>query len=118
MPRGDRTGPIGMGPMTGRQMGICTGYPESYFRSDNPYYGSGQGMGFRRGFNRGMGFGRGFNRGRGGFGGYWGYPSQPFKQQDEAAYLEMQAKDIEEDLTRIKSRLEELKKSKDQPEEK
>jgi len=26
MPGGDRTGPIGMGPMTGRGMGYCTGF--------------------------------------------------------------------------------------------
>ena len=26
MPRGDGTGPMGMGPMTGRGMGYCTGY--------------------------------------------------------------------------------------------
>lgn len=27
MPRGDRTGPLGMGPMTGRAAGYCAGYP-------------------------------------------------------------------------------------------
>jgi len=27
MPRGDRTGPAGMGPMTGRAAGYCAGYP-------------------------------------------------------------------------------------------
>ncbi len=26
MPRGDRTGPSGMGPMTGRGMGYCAGF--------------------------------------------------------------------------------------------
>ena len=26
MPGGDRTGPLGMGPMTGRALGKCTGY--------------------------------------------------------------------------------------------
>lgn len=26
MPGGDRTGPIGMGPMTGRGLGYCTGF--------------------------------------------------------------------------------------------
>ena len=101
MPRGDRTGPTGMGPMTGRRMGICAGYPESGFRSFAPMYGRGRGMRLGRGF-----------------GGYWGYPPQPFIQHDEAAYVELQAKDIEEDLSRIKSRLEELKKSEDQSEEK
>jgi hypothetical protein len=27
MPRGDGTGPAGMGPMTGRAAGFCAGYP-------------------------------------------------------------------------------------------
>jgi hypothetical protein len=27
MPGGDRTGPLGMGPMTGRAAGFCAGYP-------------------------------------------------------------------------------------------
>ena len=27
MPGGDRTGPMGMGPMTGRAAGYCAGYP-------------------------------------------------------------------------------------------
>ena len=27
MPRGDRTGPAGAGPMTGRGAGLCAGYP-------------------------------------------------------------------------------------------
>ena len=27
MPAGDRTGPLGMGPMTGRGFGYCAGYP-------------------------------------------------------------------------------------------
>ena len=26
MPGGDRTGPMGMGPMTGRGLGYCTGF--------------------------------------------------------------------------------------------
>lgn len=47
MPRGDRTGPNGMGPMTGRAAGYCAG-------ATAPGYG---GFGEERGF--GIGFGRG-----------------------------------------------------------
>ncbi len=101
MPRENRTGPTGMGPMTGRRMGICAGYPESSYRSNSPMYGRGRAMRSGRGF-----------------GGYWGYPPQSFMQQDEVAYLEEQAKGIKEDLSRITTRLEELKKSKDQSGEK
>jgi hypothetical protein len=66
MPLGDGTGPRGMGSMTGRGLGYCTG-------SGQPGYAtrvSGRGgAGFNRGSGRGMGrgrgrstVGRGFNR--------------------------------------------------------
>jgi uncharacterized protein DUF5320 len=53
MPRGDRTGPNGMGPMTGRGAGLCAGY-------DMPGYAN-QGAAPRGG----MGYGRGGGGGRG-----------------------------------------------------
>ena len=49
MPRGNRAGPRGMGPMTGRGMGYCTGY-------NTPGYMNPGGFGF-------------YGRGRGAFGG-------------------------------------------------
>lgn len=62
MPGGDRTGPMGMGPMTGRGFGFCAGF-------GRPGYQSG-------GFGRGMGLGRGFGRGRGmGWGRSFGWRS-------------------------------------------
>jgi len=49
MPGGDRTGPLGEGPMTGRGDGYCAG-------------GSGAGYAARRGFGRGFrAWGRGFS---------------------------------------------------------
>ncbi|RKY23605.1 MAG: hypothetical protein DRP62_05580 [Planctomycetota bacterium] len=97
MPGGDRTGPAGMGPMTGRAAGFCAGYPVPGYMNPamgragfysagvpavGPYgagsygYGAGYGVPYgrrvnpwlRRGF--GFGFGRGLRRGRGRFG-YW-----------------------------------------------
>lgn len=59
MPRGDRTGPMGVGPMTGRGAGICTGYDVPGYM--NPAFGRGFGGGRGRGF--GPGFGRGFQGG-------------------------------------------------------
>ncbi len=56
MPWGDRTGPLGQGPRTGRGLGYCAGY-------DSPGYTKGTPMGrgwFGRGWGRGFGFGRGF----------------------------------------------------------
>lgn len=46
MPRGDGTGPMGMGPMTGRAMGYCAGYAAP--RYANSGFGMGRGRGFRR----------------------------------------------------------------------
>jgi hypothetical protein len=47
MPRGDGTGPMGMGPMTGRAAGYCAGYAAPGFA--NPAFGCyGRGRGFRR----------------------------------------------------------------------
>lgn len=57
MPRGDRTGPAGIGPMTGRGLGYCAGFPHPGFMTG--------GGGFGRGWGRGMGWGRGFGYGRG-----------------------------------------------------
>jgi len=51
MPGGDRTGPAGMGPMTGRAAGLCAGYPAPGYM--NPVGGGGFG-----GFGRGGGWGR------------------------------------------------------------
>jgi hypothetical protein len=53
MPRGDGTGPAGMGPMTGRAAGYCAGYDMPGYM--NPYGGR-------------MGGGFGWGRGR-----FWGY---------------------------------------------
>ncbi len=53
MPRGDKTGPMGMGPMTGRGAGNCAGYGMPGYM--NPIAGRGFGMGY----GRGGGFGGG-----------------------------------------------------------
>ncbi|MBN2076411.1 MAG: DUF5320 domain-containing protein [Dehalococcoidales bacterium] len=60
MPSGDRTGPAGMGPMTGRGAGYCTGYTWPGFLSRIPgrrWFGIGRrnrgnGRGFRNNWYR------------------------------------------------------------------
>lgn len=117
MPRGDRSGPWGYGPMTGRGMGLCAGYDVPGFM--NPY-GPRGGRGYGRGF--GGGRGRGFGRGRGWrfrapfwpeeeIGpmpayepGVWRAPSR----EDQKAYLEDLRKSLEQELEDIRRRLEEL----------
>jgi hypothetical protein len=68
MPGGDRTGPRGMGPMTGRAAGVCAGNPVPGYTTP----GFGRGRGFRCGSGGGPGRGgQGYGfRGRGGPG--WG----------------------------------------------
>ena len=61
MPRGNGTGPAGMGPMTGRGMGYCADYSTPGFANS----GYGRGMGGGRGFRRGPPA-PGFGLGRGG----------------------------------------------------
>ena len=63
MPGGDRTGPRGQGPMTGRGAGYCAGYPVPGYMNPAPGGGYGMGRGGGRGFGRGMGFRRGFGAG-------------------------------------------------------
>ncbi|MBN1852029.1 MAG: DUF5320 domain-containing protein [Pirellulales bacterium] len=56
MPGGDRTGPMGMGPMTGRGAGYCAGFAVPGF-ANNVFGGGSFGRGF---FGRGRGGGRGW----------------------------------------------------------
>lgn len=48
MPWGDRTGPLGLGPMTGRAAGFCAGYPVPGFLNPLPGPGWGRGWAWRR----------------------------------------------------------------------
>ncbi len=110
MPRGDGTGPMGMGPMTGRAAGYCAGYSTPGYA--NPIIG------------RGFGFGRGWTRGRGFVRGFWRYsnypvasvraqtlPVQPtYTKEDELADLRAEKELIERDLKAIEARIAELEK--------
>jgi len=71
MPFGDGTGPLGLGPMTGRGAGFCAGFGRPGFASPIPGYPYHYGYGhlapvwhrWSRGFGRGLGLGRGLGRG-------------------------------------------------------
>ncbi len=118
MPRGDGTGPVGMGPMTGRAAGFCAGYPVPGFM--NPVGGRGY-WGRGRGGGRGRGFGRGFRWARDGYG-YpaAGYPYAPYPApfaptitaEQELADLKQQAEYSQDALDEIKKRMEELESQK------
>lgn len=52
MPRGDGSGPNGMGPMTGRGAGYCAGFAAPGFANGAPGFGFGGGGAFGRGRGR------------------------------------------------------------------
>ena len=112
MPGGDRTGPLGMGPRTGRALGYCAGFGIPGYA--NPALGRGYGMGF--------GHGRGWrNRfyatgvpGRMWFPGYPACYPQP-DSASEQQVLRQQAEALKAELEVINKRLEQIEKK--QPEE-
>ncbi|MFZ2098638.1 MAG: DUF5320 domain-containing protein [Anaerolineales bacterium] len=102
MPRGDRTGPMGAGPMTGRRAGYCAGYGMPGFNNPIvPWQGSG--FGFRGG-------GRGYRNMfyATGLPGWQRFGYIPPTQQGEAESLKAQANWLKDQLDAINKRLEEL----------
>lgn len=92
MPAGDRTGPRGQGPMTGRAFGNCVGHDSPENKNEFGYYG--RGFGFGRGMGRHRGFGRG------------GYRDWPFTGYNPTPYW---IQDREMEIKMLKSQAEELK---------
>jgi hypothetical protein len=115
MPRGDRTGPMGLGPMTGRGVGLCAGFP-------SPGYAA-------------QGFGGGFRGGSGGrmpAGGYggggWGWRHRFFAtglprwarsyegdvpSNQETEWLKERAGQLEKQLDAINQRIKEIESEPD-----
>ncbi len=134
MPRGDGSGPRGMGPMTGRAAGFCVGYSAPGYVNQ----AGGRGMGFGGG---GGGWGRG-GGGRGwrnqfyatGLTGWQragagvfnaGYPqvapypipyANPPTKELQAEALKGQAEYLQNSLADIQKRIQELEAEKKQPE--
>ena len=115
MPRGDATGPMGRGPMTGRGAGYCAGLDMPGYTNNT--VGRGFGMGFRRGTGvggrRGRGGGFGFrNRfvttGLASFGGIFATPNQNADPEAEKQALNYQAEALQSEMDAIKKRLDEL----------
>jgi len=100
MPIGDRTGPEGKGPMSGRASGYCA---ETDVSEDITLQG--------RGLGRGRGAGRGFGRGRRawGWGGRFSATLAAISPDQEAYVLESRAKSLKNALQRINDRLDKLK---------
>ncbi|OPY79929.1 MAG: hypothetical protein A4E64_00253 [Syntrophorhabdus sp. PtaU1.Bin058] len=123
MPRGDGTGPMGQGPMTGRGAGYCTGYNAPGYM--NPAWGGGccrPGMGRGRGrgfawrnwfYATGLPFRARANQ-------PWGQPQAgaapmyppTMSKEAEVEMLRSEAAELETMLTQIKERLEKLSEEK------
>lgn len=115
MPRGDQTGPDGQGPMTGRGLGYCAGYPNPGFM--NNAFGRGFRGGFRGrgriGYGRGLGLGFRGGRGPGYYPDFYDYPpySAPTKEE-ELQMLKNQSKSIKKEMEEIQKRISELESEK------
>ena len=116
MPFGDRTGPFGRGPRTGRGAGYCSGYPVPGFLNPAPGFGFfGRGRGWRNmfwatGFPGWARFGYPNAPTAAGFG---FFPAEP-TSDEEKEILKEQAESLKRALAEIEKRLQELEK----PEEK
>lgn len=121
MPFGDKTGPNGMGPRTGRGLGYCSRFNSPGFTKGTPRGGRGFGRGFGRG--RGPGFGRGYRnryypRGPRFYSASEDYPTQKTQSQqtrpqltkeEEVRALKDEERAIESEIEELKSGLEEIK---------
>lgn len=102
MPRGDKTGPDGNGPRTGRGLGYCSGYDSPGFTKGVPRGGAGYGRGFGRGYGRG----------------YW-RPSvqvqnEPIKETDisnesKKEIISEQIQELSEEIDSLKKEIKKLK---------
>lgn len=113
MPGGDRTGPLGHGPMTGRGAGFCAGYAAPGYST--PAFGRGRGFGGGGRGRRTMYYATGlpgwarFNPVNPG----WvanipsGYPG-PLTPENEMSALKTQADFFQNQITALNDRIREL----------
>lgn len=112
MPRGDGTGPMGMGTMSGRAMGFCAGFDRAGYENAVP--GRGMSIGLGRGCRFGNG-GRGWRQGfyATGLPGWmrFGGNKSPFQKPNsemEKQTLKNQAGILQSQLDQIRKRLGEM----------
>jgi hypothetical protein len=113
MPFGDGTGPRGLGPMTGRGLGLCAeAWPGEWsggYHGPAGVSGWGRGRGWNHG-RRAIGLPGGAGAGRGRFGGSRHVAWTP---QDELDYLKDYTLGLEEALIATRARMAELEKAKE-----
>ena len=107
MPRGDKTGPQGAGPMTGRRLGLCVGNDRPGFDTGSRSFGHGYGQGFGRGNGwRGqMGYGQRHAYGR--------FSDDEVQGVSKKTLLENDVRVLREQLASIEKQLSEIGKGTD-----
>jgi len=102
MPRGDRTGPDGMGRMTGRGLGYCANYDSPGFTKGFP--GGGRGRRFYgRGYYGNMGYGRRFN-----YSVNPDYAVPQYSAETEKKYLQTEIETLKNEISTLEKRLSQL----------
>lgn len=105
MPGGNRTGPFGEGPKTGKGLGFCAEQEQSGFQNPNENYTFGFGQGWRNRWDRGR-----YHQFRTGFG---HFPIGTSTSVSEITLLENEARILKEQLATIEKQLSDLKKKTD-----
>lgn len=126
MPRGDGTGPEGMGQMTGRAAGFCAGYPvpgymnpvggRGFFGRGRGFWGRGGGRGWRNWYHAtGLAGWQRASMGIPAFGGLVDPALYPYEAEitpkQETDILKNQADFLKKQLEDIQSRIETLGKT-------
>ena len=102
MPGGDRTGPMGLGSMTGGARGFCAGFAmpgSTNFGFNRDFFGRGRGhrnMYYTTGLPRGARYSPGF------------YPTSVISKEDELNALKNEAKYMNQNIEEINRRIKEL----------
>ena len=99
MPRGDRTGPSGEGPNTGRGMGYCTDNDQPGHMNPQSNWGRGYGRRFRGGPGYGWGGGFGFRHGLG------NYNQGNVTDVSEKTLIENEIRILKDQLSALEDRL-------------
>ena len=127
MPGGDNTGPMSMGPRTGRGAGYCSGFDTPGFANPMPRGGGGYGrQAFGRGGGRGFrhryyatgmpgyaGAGRGMRGWRWTQDQYYEGEVPPMSRENELNMLKVESERLTETIEGIKKRMVELEKKDD-----
>jgi hypothetical protein len=103
MPGGDRTGPEGVGPMTGKQLGYCAGNNRQRFMESNRGRGRGNTRGFGFGYGRGRGMGYGYRHG------VTDFYSESMPQVAEKTLIENEIRILKDQLSFLEEQLSKTK---------